>query len=129
MWYRESPTLETAGGKLSEVPAPVRQLLHCTTVLFRVLSCKFKKVFFFYVFDFMYFLSEKYYKSITIQYYVASYVSRVCKLPFWTYKPIGCTNALSGWNSLVCRAFNYTWNGAWKEFTSRLLVMSQTKIH
>ena len=83
---------------------------------------------FFYVFDFMYFLSEKYYKSITVQYYIANYVSRVCKLPCWTYEQIGCTNALSGWNSSVCGGLNYTWNGAWQEFTSRLLVMSQTII-
>lgn len=79
--------------------------------------------------NFMYFLSEKHYKSITVQYYVASYVSRVCKHLFGLTNRLDVQNALSGWNSLVCRALNYTWNGAWKEFTSRLLVIGQTKIH
>ena len=35
---------------------------------------------FFYVFDFMYFLSEKYYKSITVQYYIANCASWVLRL-------------------------------------------------
>ena len=57
------------------------QPLYCATVLFKVLNCKVKNaLFILYVFDFMYFLSEKYYKSITVQYYIANYVSWVCKL-------------------------------------------------
>ena len=43
------------------------------TVLFKVLYCKIKNVFFF-VCLFMYCLCEKYYKPITVQYYIANCV-------------------------------------------------------
>ena len=46
----------------------------CTTVLFKVLYFTFK-MFNFCVCFFMYYLCEKYYKSITLQYYVANCVS------------------------------------------------------
>ena len=47
--------------------APVCQLLYSTTVLFKILYCKIKKVFFF-VFV-VYYLYDKYYKPITVQFY------------------------------------------------------------
>ena len=47
-----------------------------TTVLFKVLYYKIKNIFFnFLCLFFMYYLCEKYYKPITVQYYVASFVS------------------------------------------------------
>ena len=68
--------------------APVCQLLYCTTVLFKVLYCKIKNIFLF----FMYYLFEKYHKPITVQYYRADYVNWVPRLTLldlrtnWTYK-------------------------------------------
>ena len=63
-------------------PAPVCQLLYCTTVLFKVLYCKIKNVFFiFYVcLFFMYYLCEEYYKPMVVQYHVADCVSWVPRL-------------------------------------------------
>ena len=52
------------------MPAPVCQVLNCTTVLFKVLDCKNKKGLFLHLFIFMYYLCEKYYKPITIQYWL-----------------------------------------------------------
>ena len=49
-----------------------------TTVLFEVLYCEIKNVYF--VCLFMYYLCEKYYKPITVQYYVANCVSWVWRL-------------------------------------------------
>ena len=50
-------------------PALVSQLLcYCT------LYYKIKNVFFTFVLVFMYYLCEKYYKPITVQYYVADYI-------------------------------------------------------
>ena len=47
-----------------------------TTVLFKVLYYRVKNVVFFCIcLFFMYYLCEKYYKPITVQYYVASFVS------------------------------------------------------
>ena len=45
----------------------------CCTVLFKVLYCKIKNVFFTFCvcLFFMYYLCEKYYKPITVQYYIA----------------------------------------------------------
>ena len=60
------------------MPAPVYRLLYCTTVLFKVLYCKIKNVF--KILFFMYYLCEKYYKSITVQYYIADCVSWVSRL-------------------------------------------------
>ena len=60
--------------------APVCQLLYCTTVLFKVLQCKIKNVFFIFCVFLMYYLCEKYYKPITVQYYIADCVSWVPRL-------------------------------------------------
>ena len=63
-----------------------------TTVLFRVLYCKIKNVFFIFLFVFMYYLCKKYYKPITVWYYIASCVSWVPRLTLldlrtnWTYE-------------------------------------------
>ena len=64
------------------MPAPVCQLLYCTTVLFQVLCCKIKNVSFIFCvcLFFMYYLCEKYYKPITVQYYIADCVSWVLRL-------------------------------------------------
>ena len=52
-----------------------------TTILFKVLYCKIKNVFFiFCVCFFMYYLCEKYYKLITVQYYIANCVNWVPRL-------------------------------------------------
>ena len=55
------------------------QLLYCTTILFKVLYHKIKNVLFF-VFVFMYYLCEKYYKPITVQYYIANCISWIPRL-------------------------------------------------
>ena len=62
--------------------AKKRQLLYCTTVLLKVLYCNIKSVFFILCvcLFFMYYLCEKYYKPITIQYYIAGCVSWVPRL-------------------------------------------------
>ena len=60
------------------------------------------KMFYFSVFVFMYYLYENYYTPITIQYYIASCVSRVpllTLLDLWT----SWTYALSDWNLLLYR--------------------------
>ena len=64
------------------MPAPVRQLLYWTTVLFRILYCKIKNVFFIFCvcLFFRYYLHEKYYKPTTVQYYRAYCVSWVPRL-------------------------------------------------
>ena len=54
----------------------------------------------------MYHLCEKYYKPITVQYYIANCVSWVLRLTCWIYKQIGLTNALSEQNSFVCRGLS-----------------------
>ena len=72
------------------------QLLYCTIVLFKVLYCKIKNVSFIFCIClfFMYYLCEKYYKPITVQYYIANCVSWVPRLTLldlrtnWTYKLI-----------------------------------------
>ena len=66
----------------SDVAATVkkRQLLYCTTALFKVLYCKIKNVFFIFCLFFMHYLCEKYYKPITVQYYMADCVSWVPRL-------------------------------------------------
>ena len=71
---------------------PAVVLYYCT---FKVLYHKIKNVFFTFCFVclfFMYYLCEKYYKPITVQYYIADCVSRVPPLTLldlrthWTYK-------------------------------------------
>ena len=61
------------------IPASVCQLLYYTTVLFKVLYCKIKNIYFLFVF-FMHYLFEKYYNPITVWYYAASCVSWVPRL-------------------------------------------------
>ena len=67
------------------------QLLYWTTVFFKVLYRNIKNVLFF-VFVFMYYLCEKYYKPITVQYYIADCVSWVPRLTLldlrtnWTFE-------------------------------------------
>ena len=56
----------------------------------------------------MYYLCEKYYKPITVQYYIAdcvSWVSRLTLLDLLTNK-LDLTNAISEWNSFICRGLN-----------------------
>ena len=68
----------------------------CYTVLFKVLYCKIKNVFFIscvHLF-FMYYLCEKYYTPITVQYYIANCVSwapRLTLLDLWTNWTYKCT--------------------------------------
>ena len=64
-----------------------------TTVLFKVLYCKIKNVFFnFFVCFFMCYLCEKYYKPITVQYYIVDCVTQVPRIALldlrtdWTYE-------------------------------------------
>ena len=82
----------------------------CCTILlyfFKVLYCKIKNVYFFICL--MYYFCEKYYRSITVQYYIADciyWVSRLILLDLqrnWTYKETGLTNVLSEWNLFICR--------------------------
>ena len=62
-----------------------------TTVLFKVLCCKIKNGYFLCLF-FMYYSCEKYYKPITVQHYIADFVSWVRRLTLldlrtnWTYE-------------------------------------------
>ena len=49
----------------------------------------------------MYYLCEKYYKPIIVQYYIADCVSWVPWLILWDLR-IGLTNALSECNSSIC---------------------------
>ena len=50
------------------------QLLYHTTIFFKVLYCKIKNVFFMFYLFLMYYLCEKYYKPIAVQYYIADHV-------------------------------------------------------
>ena len=74
----------------------------CGTVLYFSRHCKTKKVFFTFVFVFMYSLCEKYYTPITAQYSLTdctSWVPRLTLLDFqtnWTYSQ----NVLSEQNSI-----------------------------
>ena len=49
----------------------------------------------------MYYLYEKYYKPMTIQYCMANYVTWVPRLMFWTYEQIGLANVLLEWNLFI----------------------------
>ena len=64
----------------------------------------------------MYYLCEKYYKPITVQYYIADCVSWVPRLTL-TYKQIGLRNVLSEQNSFVCRGLTVVFRRAqnWKQ--------------
>ena len=82
-----------------------------TIVLFKILCCKIKNVFFIFWFClfFMYYLCEKYYKLIPVQHYIADCVSWVPRLTLldlqtnWTYKYAGLKNVLSKCNLFLCR--------------------------
>ena len=51
----------------------------------------------------MYYLCENYYKTITVQYYIAHCVAWVPRLTLLDLtKPTGLANVLSKWN-LICR--------------------------
>ena len=55
--------------------APVSQLWYCTPVLFKALYCKVKNVLLIFLcLLIMYYLCEKYYIPINVQYYVADCV-------------------------------------------------------
>ena len=84
------------------MPVPVCHLLYCTTVLFKAL---YLEINFFFGLLFMSCLCEKYYKPITVQYYIVSCVSWICRLTlldlmneldYWTHSQnrthlyIGC---------------------------------------
>ena len=76
-----------------------------TTVFFKALYCKIKSLFFIFCvcLFFMYYLREKYYKPIPLQYYRADCVSWVPRLTVGLTNKLDLTNALSEWNLLVCR--------------------------
>ena len=71
-----------------------RELVHVSGILFKVLYCKIKNVIFIFCvcLFFMYYLCEKYYKPITVQYCIADCVSWVPRLTLldlrtnWTYE-------------------------------------------
>ena len=66
------------------MPAPVYQLLYCTTVLSKVVHCKIENVLVFCVcLLFTYYLCGKYYKPVTVQYYITDCVSWVPRLTLW----------------------------------------------
>ena len=77
-------------------------MLFCTIVLFKVLYSKIKNVFFIFCLFFMYYLCEKYYKPIRVQYFIADCVSSVPRLTLLGLQ-IALMNVLSEWNSFVCR--------------------------
>ena len=76
------------------MPASVCQLLYCTTVLFKVLYCKIKNVFFILCVCFLWFFFnvKNTIKPITVLYYIADCVSWVPRLTLldlqthWTYE-------------------------------------------
>ena len=88
------------------MPVPVCQLLYYTTILLKVLNCKTKNILFLLCLFFMYYLCEKYYKPITVQYYIANCVYWVPRLTLldlrtnWTYK---CTLRME----LICMQGSY----------------------
>ena len=108
----KSPMYEPSSFKLLKtrmcVSAPVHQLLLYCTVLFKI-----KNVFSVFCICFLcsYYLCEKYYKPIIVQYYIVdcvSWVPRLTLLDLWTnwnYEENGLTNALLEPNSFVCSGF------------------------
>lgn len=89
------------------LPAPVCPLLYSIKVLY----CKIKNASLFFVCSFfMYYLYEKYYKPITVKYYLAncaSWVPRLTLLSLWIN---WLMNTPSELNSFVCRGLNIVWN-------------------
>ena len=68
---------------------------HCSVLLYfsRYCTVRFKMLSLFLVFAFMYYLWGKYYKSSTVQYYIAnraSWVPRLTVLDLWTNWPYAC---------------------------------------
>ena len=57
---------------------------------------------------FMYYLCEKYYKPITVQYYIADCVGWVPRL-CWTCEQTGLTNMLLKQNLFICRGLTVLW--------------------
>ena len=80
------------------IPAPLCQPLYCTTVLFKVPYYMIKMFIFCVCLFFMYFLCEKYYRPITVQYYIADCVGWVPRLRF---EQIGLNEHALG-RELVC---------------------------
>ena len=76
--------------------------LHCTTILFQAQYCKSNVFFIFCVFLSTYHLCGKYYKPITVQYYIADCVGWVPRL-CWTCEQTGLTNMLLKQNLFICR--------------------------
>ena len=79
--------------------APVCHMLFCTIVLFKVLYSKIKNVFFIFCLFFMYYLCEKYYKPIRVQYFIADCVSSVSRL---TVGLTNCTYECALRMELIC---------------------------
>ena len=75
----------------------------CTGLLYFSRYCTVRfKMFYFLCLFFMYYLCEKYYKPITVQYYIADCVSWVPRLTLLDLRT-GFMNTLLEWNSFVCR--------------------------
>ena len=54
----------------------------------------------------MHYWYEKYYISVTVQYYIADCVNWVLRLICLTYKQIRLMNVLSKWNLFVCKGLS-----------------------
>ena len=65
--------------------------------------CKIKNVYFFVCSFFVYYLCEKYYKPVTVWYYIAHCVSWVLRLNLLDLGTNGLTNTLSEWNLFIRR--------------------------
>jgi len=74
----------------------------CTAVLFKVLYFKVKSTFCLLVF---YVLSEKYYKLIKVQYYIAGCVSWVPRLTVRLKNKFELMSTFLEQNSFICRGF------------------------
>ena len=104
-------------------------LLHSRQILYllnylrqktpKVLYCKIKNVSCILMCLFvMYYLCEKYYKPITVQYYIADYASWVPRLTLLDLQ-IGIMNTL--WNLFICRGLTVLFN----LFSLRCLFITQ----
>ena len=60
----------------------------------------------------MYYLCEKYYKPITVQYYIADCVSWVPRITLLDLAKIGLTNTLLEQNSFVCKGLTVSQTGS-----------------
>ena len=85
------------------MPVPGSQLLYYTTVLFEVLYCETKNAsFIFCVYFLCIICMKKYYKPITVWYYIADFVSWVPRLTMLDIQA-NWTNSLLELNLFVCR--------------------------